>query len=217
MGLRRRSYASRSATMPAACLCKFHQHSLDFLTVKTIPMEQNLNSWYAVYTKPRWEKKVAESLIRKQVETYCPINRVTHQWSDRKKVIEEPLFKSYVFVRIPENMKTTVRETAGIVNFVYWLGKPACIPEHEIDLIKRFLHEYDNVEVESFPIHQNDMIQITAGPLMHQRGRVVEAGKNTVKAVLYSMGFALTATVKKSELVLLNSNQYRQQPSNVSL
>lgn len=180
-------------------------------------MEQNLNSWYAVYTKPRWEKKVAESLIRKQVETYCPINRVTHQWSDRKKVIEEPLFKSYVFVRIPEKMKTTVRETGGIVNFVYWLGKPACIPEHEIDLIKRFLHEYDNVQVESFPIQQNDLIQITAGPLMHQRGRVVEAGKNTVKAVLYSMGFALTATIKKSELVLLNSNQYRQQTSNVSL
>lgn len=180
-------------------------------------MEKNQNFWYAVYTKPRWEKKVAESLIRKQVETYCPINRVTHQWSDRKKVVEEPLFKSYVFVRIPEGMKSAVRETNGIVNFVYWLGKPARIPEHEIDLIKRFLHEYDNVEVESFPIQQNDLVQITAGPLMHHRGKVLETGKNTVRAVLYSMGFALTATVKRSELVLLNSSQFSQQRSNVSL
>ncbi|SFE03237.1 Transcription antitermination factor NusG [Chitinophaga sp. CF118] len=178
-------------------------------------MEQNPNNWYAVYTKPRWEKKVADALSRKQVETYCPINRVTHQWSDRKKIVEEPLFKSYVFVRISEAMKTLVRETSGIVNFVYWLGKPARIPDHEIELIRNFLMEYQDVEVESFPIHENDLIQITAGPLMYQRGRVVEAGKNTVKAVLYSMGFALTATVKKSELVLINSQSVA--PLNVSI
>jgi len=170
-----------------------------------MPMEPIQNNWYAVYTKPRWEKKVADALTRKQVETYCPINRVTHQWSDRKKIVEEPLFKSYVFVRIPEAMKTAVRETGGIVNFVYWLGKPARIPDQEIDLIKNFLQDYQDVELESFPIHENDLIQITAGPLMYQRGRVVEAGKNTVKAVLYSMGFALTATIRKNELVLINS------------
>jgi transcription antitermination factor NusG len=206
-----------SSSHPPLVFVNSTNYRFNFLTVKTIPMEQQPNHWYAVYTKPRWEKKVAESLIRKQVEVYCPINRVTHQWSDRRKVIEEPLFKSYVFVRIPEKMKTAVRETSGIVNFVYWLGKPACIPNHEIELIQRFLREYENVEVESFPIQENDIIQITAGPLMHQRGRVLESGKNTVKAVLYSMGFALTATVKKSELVLVNSNQFRQQPSNISL
>ncbi|MBP1652940.1 MAG: NusG antitermination factor, partial [Bacteroidetes bacterium] len=113
MGLRRRSYAfSSGKPCPPLVFVNSTKHSLDFLTVKTIPMEKSQNFWYAVYTKPRWEKKVAESLIRKQVETYCPINRVTHQWSDRKKVVEEPLFKSYVFVRIPDTMKTTVRETA---------------------------------------------------------------------------------------------------------
>lgn len=170
-----------------------------------MPMELSPNNWYAVYTKPRWEKKVADALVRKQVETYCPINRVTHQWSDRKKIVEEPLFKSYVFVRIPESLKTTIRETSGIVNFVYWLGKPARIPDHEIQQIRSFLQEYQDVEVESFPIHENDLIQITSGPLMYQRGRVIEAAKNTVKVVLYSMGFALTATVKKSEMMLINS------------
>lgn len=173
-------------------------------------MEQKTHTWYAVYTKPRWEKKVADALVRKQIETYCPLNRVTHQWSDRKKIVEEPLFKSYVFVRIPEDKKTLVRETSGIVNFVYWLGKPASIPDHEIDLIKRFLREYQDVEVERFPIHEDDLIRITAGPLMHQHGRVVEAGKNTVKAVLYSMGFSLIATVKTSDLMVLanNSKEY---------
>ncbi|HJT72809.1 MAG TPA: UpxY family transcription antiterminator [Chitinophaga sp.] len=181
-------------------------------------MEQKTNTWYALYTKPRWEKKVADTLARKQIESYCPLNRVTHQWSDRKKVVEEPLFKSYVFVRIPEDMKTAVRETSGVVNFVYWLGKPARIPDHEIELIQRFLQEYQDVEVERFPIHENDLIQITAGPLMHQRGRVVETGKNTVKAVLYSMGFSLIATVKTSEVMLLNrSNEYIGAPVNAQL
>jgi transcription antitermination factor NusG len=176
-------------------------------------MEQNPSTWYAVYTKPRWEKKVAEALSRKQIEVYCPLNRVSHQWSDRKKVLEEPLFTSYVFVRIPESMKTTVRETGGIVNFVYWLGKPASIPNHEIDLIKRFLEQHQQVTVERFPIQQNDLIEITAGPLMQKNGRVVEAGKNTVKAVLHSMGFALIASVKTSELVLINS-QFIEAPTN---
>jgi transcription antitermination factor NusG len=176
-------------------------------------MEQNSSTWYAVYTKPRWEKKVAEALTRKQIEVYCPLNKVSHQWSDRKKSVEEPLFTSYVFVRIPESMKTTVRETGGIVNFVYWLGKPASIPNHEIDLIKRFLHQYQQVTVERFPIHENEMIRVTAGPLMHQYARVVEAGKNTVKAVLHSMGFALTATVKTSEMILINS-QFIEAPTN---
>jgi len=170
-------------------------------------MEQNSSAWYAVYTKPRWEKKVAEALTRKQIEVYCPLNKVAHQWSDRKKSVEEPLFTSYVFVRIPESMETTVRETTGIVNFVYWLGKPASIPNHEIDLIKRFLHQYQQVTVERFPIHENEMIRVT------QHGRVVEAGKNTVKAVLHSMGFALTATVKTSEMILINS-QFIEAPTN---
>ena len=65
--------------------------------------------WYAVYTKPRWEKKVADLLTKKQIENYCPLNRVLRQWSDRKKVILEPLFTSYVFVRISESNQLAIR------------------------------------------------------------------------------------------------------------
>src|SRR5215211_2634080 len=96
----------------------------------------NESKWYAVYTKPRWEKKVADLLTRKQIENYCPLNKVKRQWSDRKKIVMEPLFQSYVFVRVPKNMLTMVRETSGVLNFVYWLQKPAIIRDEEIDLIK---------------------------------------------------------------------------------
>lgn len=163
-----------------------------------------MHAWYAVYTKARWEKKVADLLARKQLESYCPLNLVERQWSDRRKLVQEPLFKSYVFVRIPESKKSVVRETEGIINFVYWLGKPAVINDYEIDLIKRFLREYKSATLEQFPIRHNDLVEITAGPLMHQRGRIVEIGKNKVKAVLNSLGFAMIATVRNNEVAVLD-------------
>ena len=65
-------------------------------------MTNNNEQWYALYTKPRWEKKVAGLLDDQGIENYCPINKVTRQWSDRKKVVLEPMFKGYVFVKIGE-------------------------------------------------------------------------------------------------------------------
>lgn len=174
------------------------------LTIKLKLMQQEMHAWYAVYTKARWEKKVADLLARKQLESYCPLNHVERQWSDRRKLVQEPLFKSYVFVRIPESKKNLVRETEGIINFVYWLGKPAVINDYEIDLIKRFLREYKSATLEQFPIRQNDLVEITAGPLMHQRGRILEVGKNKVKAVLNSLGFAMIATVRNNEVAVLD-------------
>lgn len=90
-------------------------------------------AWYAVYTKSRTEKKVALRLKEAGIEAYCPVNKREKQWSDRRKVTEEPLFRSYVFVNIDlEKQSATVRRTLGVVNFVYWLQKPAVIQDDEI-------------------------------------------------------------------------------------
>src|SRR6266852_5926070 len=97
-----------------------------------------LTKWYALYTKPRWEKKVADLLSAKDIESYCPVNRVYRQWSDRKKMISVPLFTGYVFVNIDEKRQVAVRSTTGVINFVYWLNKPAVIQDEEIALIKKF-------------------------------------------------------------------------------
>lgn len=178
----------------------------DPLTIKLKTMKQELHAWYAVYTKARWEKKVADLLARKQLESYCPLNLVEKQWSDRRKVVQEPLFTSYVFVRIPESKQHLVRETEGIINFVYWLGKPAVIQDHEIDLIRRFLREYKCAELEKFPIRQNDLVEVTAGPLMNYRGRIIEVGKNKVKALLSSLGYAMVATLPTTEVTVLQTD-----------
>jgi transcription antitermination factor NusG len=77
-------------------------------------MSDSNKKWYVLYTKPRWEKKVDKALLQKGIESYCPLNRVKRKWSDRIKTIEEPLFKSYVFVRVEEKDKTEVRYVDGV-------------------------------------------------------------------------------------------------------
>src|SRR5438105_756348 len=97
--------------------------------------------WFAMYTKPRWEKKVAGILERKGIECWCPLKKTQKQWSDRKKIVEEPLFTSYVFVHIDDTERSAVLMTDGIINFVYYVGKPAIIRDDEIQIVKKFLLE----------------------------------------------------------------------------
>src|SRR5580693_7123569 len=105
-------------------------------------MPDDKRKWYVVYTKPRWEKKVYRLFEERRIEAYCPLNRVRKKWSDRVKWVEEPLFKSYVFVNVVEEELTEIRLVNGVVNFVYWLGKPAVVKEKEIEVIRKFLNEY---------------------------------------------------------------------------
>ncbi len=156
--------------------------------------------WYAIYTKPRWEKKVAGLLTRKNIENYCPLNKVQRQWSDRKKIVMEPLFQSYVFVNISNQEQTLVRETSGVLNFVYWLQKPAVIREEEIEVIKRFLNEYHHVQIEKSTVNLNDKVRIIGGPLMMREGNVLEVKNKTVKVLLPTMGYTLVAEIEKINL-----------------
>ncbi len=159
--------------------------------------------WYAVYTKPRWEKKTSELLTKKQIENYCPLNKVIRSWSDRKKMVLEPLFKSYIFINTTEKEHTQIRQTVGVLNFVYWLGKPAVIKNAEIEAIRQFLTEYQNVKLEHVDVNIYDTIKIKRGPLMEQEGDVLEVKNKSVKVYLPSMGYALVAEVEKSNVEII--------------
>ena len=156
--------------------------------------------WLAIYTKPRWEKKVNQLLLDKGVECYCPLNKVKRQWSDRVKVIEEPLFKSYVFVKVTDDDRTKVRLTNGVVNFVYWNGKPAIVRDKEIETIKRFLNDYENVEAHQVEVKLNQQVRITAGTMMDKVGTVLEVGKKKVKVAIDSLGYVLVAYIDKNKI-----------------
>lgn len=166
-------------------------------------MNQKAKQWYAVYTRPRWEKKVARELEKKGIDYYCPLNKVYRQWSDRKKVILEPLFGSYVFVRIYDLEQLPIRKTDGVINFVYWLKRPAVIREEEIDVIKKFLNEYENIQIEKSVVNLNDQVKILKGPLMERIGNVFEIREKTIKIWLPSLGYNISAEVQKMNVQVL--------------
>ncbi len=157
-----------------------------------------------MYTKPRWEKKVAALLTEKGVENYCPLNRVTKNWSDRKKIVLEPLFKGYVFLTADMNDKWDVKDTNGILNFVHWLGKPAVVREKEINTIKKFLQEFDDVEVTDDRILNEDRVQIKQGLLMNYKGLVLEIIGSRARVKIEGMGLTLTAIFENKNLTKIN-------------
>ena len=160
--------------------------------------------WYAVYTRVRWEKKVSELFTKRNIENYCPLNKVQRQWADRKKIILEPLFTSYVFVRATEAEHLQLKKTDGVINLVYWLGKPAIIRDTEISMIQSFLSEHVNISLEKTNVNVNDLVRIVSGPLMNHEGHVVAVKSKSVKIVLPSLGFIMSAEVELEKVKLIS-------------
>lgn len=167
-------------------------------------MPNNVRHWYAIYTRPRWEKKVYGLLMEKEVETYCPLNKVQKKWSDRLKWVEEPLFKSYLFVKVTEEEMPKVRLVDGVVNYVYWLGKPAIVRDNEIRAIKKFLNEHTNVRVEPIDLHPNEKVRIQSGILMDEEARILRVRGKRVQIVIESLRYSLVAVVDRSNLRLVS-------------
>jgi transcription antitermination factor NusG len=161
---------------------------------------QGKSIWYALYTKPRWEKKVARLLAERGFEGYCPLNRMKKKWSDRIKLVEEPLFKSYVFVHIPLSKINEVRSVPGVLNFVYWNGKPAVILDEEILAIRRFLNEYEEVIALPFELKENERVIITKGVMMNMEARVHRVLNNKVEVIIDSLGYILVANLDKASI-----------------
>ena len=132
----------------------------------------------------------------KGLECYCPLNKVRRKWSDRVKTVEEPLFKSYVFVKVGDEDRTAVRMTPGVVNFVYWNGKPAVVKDREITAIRMFLGEHEHVEVRQMDLSINQRVKINQGALMDMEAKIVSLSGKTAKIVIESLGYMLIAIDK---------------------
>lgn len=163
-------------------------------------------SWYVVYTKPRNEKKVAVKLKDKGIEIYCPLQEEVHQWSDRKKKVKVPVFRSYIFVRLENYKKESVPilETPGVLRFLWWLGKPGIVRDEEINDIRHFLEEYDQVEVVQ-RYAKGEKVAIVHGPLREQQGIIIDLDKRKAKLYINSLGISLKAYVPLKILQKLRS------------
>lgn len=159
--------------------------------------------WYVLYSKPRWEKKVDALLLQKGIVSWCPVQKIQKQWSDRKKVIDEPIFKSYVFVHINFEDSMQVLMTPGVLNFVHYLGKPAIVRDEEVEIIKRYLLDEDaKIEVISIDgFKENSKVKVSHGVFIDREGTVLRGGRKKVYVQLESLGQVMVVEFKAEHLI----------------
>ncbi len=150
-------------------------------------------SWYVVYTKPRFEKKVLEFLNKVDVESYCPFNEVLRQWSDRKKVVLEPIFKNYVFIRVSRQHMWIINDVPGILNYVYWLGRPALIPDSEIEAVKEFFKTNKKFYLKHTAFKPGDQVKINCGLFANLEGKFIAFRGKKIQVLIPSLGLTLFA------------------------
>jgi transcription antitermination factor NusG len=134
-------------------------------------------NWYALYTKPRWEKKISQLLNEKRIENYLPLQKVLKQWSDRKKWIQEPLFRSYIFVHILPDEYLPTLQTAGVVKFVTFERKAVVIPAVQIEAIKTYVQTGEEIAGEIPDVRTGDRVVVVRGSLKGLEGRLVQISK----------------------------------------
>lgn len=158
-------------------------------------------SWYVLYTKPRNEKKVARLLSDMGVEVYCPVREEIRQWSDRKKKVAEPVFRSYIFIKLEDYKKESaeVLNTPGAVRFIWWNGKPGMVRAYEIQAIKDFLNDYKDVEI-TISLKEGEQIRVMEGPLKDAEGKVLMIKGNKAILHLHSLGLNMTAKLPLQSL-----------------
>lgn len=143
--------------------------------IRRTPSDNEIaTKWYALKTKSRAEKKVHEVLIELGLESYLPISRELRQWSDRRKWVEVPMFRSYVFVKTNNRHFQKVLEIDGAVHFVKFNNEHAVIQEEQIDLIKKIVDNKIRFEVTADSFEPGDKVIVTDGPFKGQKGEWIQ-------------------------------------------
>ncbi|SOD91644.1 UpxY family transcription antiterminator [Spirosoma fluviale] len=157
--------------------------------------------WFVLYTKSRNEKIVAEKLRAKNIEVYCPMIKRPRQWSDRVKVVEEPLFRSYCFVRLEERQRHEVFSVPGLVRYLFWEGKPAIVRDAEIDSIKSMLADVDHQLIQIKPLRPGTQMTIKSGSFRDSTGTVIRQDGKIVTVVLESLQMVLKVDLTTTAIV----------------
>lgn len=159
--------------------------------------------WYALYVHSRAEKKVHELLLKRGYDAYLPLITQMKQWSDRMKKVEEPLFKSYLFVRVDIRKYFEILELPGIVKFVSFEKKAVVVPENQINAIKKYCDEYteEDEQPQGPELHEGQLVRIVGGPMAGLIGRLAQIN-NKKRLVIYieSVGRYLPINISRSKV-----------------
>lgn len=157
--------------------------------------------WYAVYTRSRSEKLVNKQLAEKGIDSFLPLRKVLKQWSDRKKWVEEPLFRSYIFVYIDPRLTLPVLEVFGVVGFIKFEKQLVAIPEKQIESVKILLNSEEKYEVSNKPFVHGMEVEVISGPLKGAIGVVQKyKGKFNLMIAIEAVNQVLMATVPEHVL-----------------
>ena len=141
--------------------------------------DQGEKLWYAIYIRSRHEKNVHSALLNKDIESFLPLKTVIRQWSDRKKKVEVPLFRGYVFIQIDiRKDKFNILNTDGVVKFISLGKNPSRIPDEQIHWVHMMVEKSDTVQNEKeIPVGQK--VRVTVGPFKGVEGVAMRAGNQS--------------------------------------
>jgi len=172
-------------------------------------LEKSKYQWYAVYVRANSEKKLFDNLQDKNIECYLPMRKVLKCWSDRKKWVEEPLFKCYIFVRVSYKEFFTVLNTTGAVCYISFGGRAQCIPENQIANIKMFLAQsVHEITVSHERIQRGASVEVLHGSFKGVKGEVINIlGQSRLLVRIDSMNCSLYANIEKDEVMFVEEKQ----------
>jgi transcription antitermination factor NusG len=153
-------------------------------------------NWYAVYTKQRCEKKVASLFTKRKIENFCPLNYRKIKSLRRYKMLHEPLFKSYVFVNITPAEIALLKQVSGVISILYWRNVPAIIKQDEIDAMKEFTSDYQDIELDRAQVNVHHAAQVIDGPSYSMEGNTFAVKNKTLKVSLPSLGYIMMAKIE---------------------
>ena len=165
-------------------------------------LKKNLpKQWMVVYTRSNCEKKAHKTLNDQGITSFCPLIKTKKKWADRNKIIDVPLFNSYLFVQVSSQEQSKVQQIPGVVNFVQYCGKPVSIADDEITKIKTFVSSYSDLRAitnSNFSI--GDKIKVNEGPLADLEGEVVQLQGASVIMVMKELGCVLVVKVNQNNV-----------------
>ena len=150
--------------------------------------------WYALYTRPRFEKKIFEQLRERGHEVYLPLVTRTRQWKDRKKKVDMPLFPSYIFVRFDYKYRFDILPIPGVVKIVNFRGEPAVIPDWQIESLKKMMEHPQRVRLEEY-MRPGEVVEVTDGLFKGMRG-AIKTVKDEMRLVITIEGIMQTVSVE---------------------
>ena len=160
--------------------------------------------WYALYVHSRAEKKVYDQLTKMGYEAYLPLIVRMKKWSDRMKKVEEPLFKSYLFVRADIRRYFDVLNVPGVTRFVSFEKHAVEVPENQIIAIKKYCNDYTEEEdqtVQETELHEGQLVRITGGAMAGLVGRLAPID-NKKRLIVYieSVGRYLPINIPRTKV-----------------